>query len=147
MPDYKLGNITEETLASLCELRRQTEFGEDKKHTLPAVCRACDVLPICNGECPKNRFVTAPDGEDGLNYLCNGYRHFFQHVRPSLEEMAVSLGFENPLAPSFPATMARPVPARPKPGRNAPCPCGSGRKFKQCCLGGKRPRATPPAVH
>jgi len=22
----------------------------------------------------------------------------------------------------------------PKVGRNEPCPCGSGRKFKQCCL-------------
>jgi hypothetical protein len=23
------------------------------------------------------------------------------------------------------------------PGRNDPCPCGSGRKFKQCCLGAR----------
>ena len=23
---------------------------------------------------------------------------------------------------------------RPKFGRNSPCPCGSGRKFKKCCL-------------
>jgi hypothetical protein len=28
-----------------------------------------------------------------------------------------------------------PVPASNcKPGRNAPCPCNSGRKYKQCCL-------------
>jgi len=24
--------------------------------------------------------------------------------------------------------------AAPKPGRNDPCPCGSGKKYKQCCL-------------
>ena len=23
-----------------------------------------------------------------------------------------------------------------KPGRNEPCPCGSGRKYKSCCLNG-----------
>jgi hypothetical protein len=29
----------------------------------------------------------------------------------------------------------RPVPAqREKVGRNAPCPCGSGKKYKKCCL-------------
>lgn len=28
-----------------------------------------------------------------------------------------------------------PIRAEPRPGRNAPCPCGSGLKFKKCCLG------------
>jgi uncharacterized protein YecA (UPF0149 family) len=31
----------------------------------------------------------------------------------------------------------KPVPEQPlrkKTGRNEPCPCGSGRKFKRCCL-------------
>lgn len=28
-----------------------------------------------------------------------------------------------------------PIKASPKVGRNDPCPCGSGKKFKQCCLG------------
>ncbi|WP_130833857.1 YecA/YgfB family protein [[Erwinia] mediterraneensis] len=28
----------------------------------------------------------------------------------------------------------QPVIAEPKTGRNDPCPCGSGKKFKQCCL-------------
>jgi len=34
--------------------------------------------------------------------------------------------------------VAKPVRAFPQPGRNAPCPCGSGRKFKKCCLGKDR---------
>jgi preprotein translocase subunit SecA len=28
---------------------------------------------------------------------------------------------------------AKPVRSGPKVGRNDPCPCGSGKKFKQCC--------------
>jgi Mlc titration factor MtfA (ptsG expression regulator) len=27
-----------------------------------------------------------------------------------------------------------PAPGRQRYGRNAPCPCGSGKKYKQCCL-------------
>ncbi|XNM49082.1 SEC-C metal-binding domain-containing protein [Escherichia coli] len=27
----------------------------------------------------------------------------------------------------------QPIKAEEKPGRNDPCPCGSGKKFKQCC--------------
>jgi tetratricopeptide (TPR) repeat protein len=36
------------------------------------------------------------------------------------------------------ATQGRRVPPRtgPKIGRNDPCPCGSGKKYKKCCLGG-----------
>ena len=28
---------------------------------------------------------------------------------------------------------AKPVRTGPKVGRNDPCPCGSGKKYKQCC--------------
>jgi SWIM/SEC-C metal-binding protein len=34
------------------------------------------------------------------------------------------------------ALLARqPARSAPKIGRNAPCPCGSGKKFKKCCDG------------
>jgi preprotein translocase subunit SecA len=33
-------------------------------------------------------------------------------------------------AQAQPSTVTREAP---KVGRNAPCPCGSGRKYKQCC--------------
>lgn len=40
-----------------------------------------------------------------------------------------------PVLPTpFPATSTAPIRhAGPKTGRNEPCPCGSGKKFKKCC--------------
>ena len=64
------------------------EFGQDKKDTLPRYCRECEFLHVCHGECPKNRFVEAPDGEPGLNYLCAGYKAFFNHADKPMRIMA-----------------------------------------------------------
>ena len=71
-PGYLLGNIMETPLAELAASDRQTRFGEGKRDTLPRYCLDCEVLFACRGECPKNRFTLAPDGEPGLNYLCRG---------------------------------------------------------------------------
>jgi uncharacterized protein len=67
---------------------RQRSFGEDKWYTLPHYCLECEVLDMCNGECPKNRFTATPTGEPGLNYLCEGYRYFFNHCIPFVSEVA-----------------------------------------------------------
>jgi uncharacterized protein len=79
-PEYLVGNIAEQPLAELVASRRQYRFGQDKKDTLPRYCLDCDVRFACHGECPKNRFLTTPDGEPGLNYLCAGFKDFFHHV-------------------------------------------------------------------
>jgi uncharacterized protein len=79
---HRLGNIREALLVELLESPVQRAFGLAKLEKLPRVCRACDVRVMCNGECPKNRFALAPDGEPGLNYLCAGYKKFFTHARP-----------------------------------------------------------------
>ena len=42
----------------------------------------------CYGECPRNRFITTPDGEPGLNYLCAGYKLFFNHIDSAMKMMA-----------------------------------------------------------
>ena len=86
--EHRIGNIMDSSLVSLIDHPRQRGFGEAKKSTLPRYCIDCEVLVICNGECPKNRFLISPDGEPGLNYLCEGYRQFFNHCRPFIDEVA-----------------------------------------------------------
>ncbi len=86
--ERRIGNIRETPLAELLERPAQRAFGRAKLETLPRVCRECEVLAMCHGECPKNRFVLAPDGEPGLNYLCPGYKRFFTHARPFVDAVA-----------------------------------------------------------
>jgi uncharacterized protein len=86
--DHLIGNIMHRSLGSLLDDPRQKTFGEAKRALLPRYCLECDVLEMCNGECPKNRFITTPDGEPYLNYLCEGYRLFFNHCRPFIREVA-----------------------------------------------------------
>jgi len=87
-PEHHLGNIRDIALADLLDSDRQKDFGSAKKNTLPRYCQVCEVRDMCNGECPKNRFINTPDGEPGLNYLCAGYRKFFNHCRPFVNEVA-----------------------------------------------------------
>jgi uncharacterized protein len=133
-PENRLGNIMDSPLADLVRLPQQQHFGDAKEATLPKYCRECDVRFACNGECPKHRFLKTPDGESGLNYLCAGYKAFFHHVDPHMRFMAAELA-----AGRAPANVMRWVAEEDarrkqgKPGRNDPCPCGSGRKLKNCC--------------
>jgi uncharacterized protein len=87
-PEHHLGNIRDTALSALLDSDRQQAFGAAKRTTLPRYCKECEVLDMCHGECPKNRFILTPDGEPGLNYLCAGYRKFFNHIRPFAEAVA-----------------------------------------------------------
>lgn len=138
-PRYKLGNIADANLRDLVDSPQQQKFGQDKRDTLPRYCRDCDVRFACNGECPKHRFLTTPDGEPGLNYLCAGYKKFLHHIDPAMTTMAQLLRQGYPAAEIMniiPQQEARQRQAQPRPsaGRNDPCPCGSGKKYKKCCL-------------
>ena len=86
-PDFCLGNILEGGLVEIMQSRKQIAFGAAKETSLPEYCRRCKVLFACRGGCPKHRFSITPDGKPGLNYLCPGLKHFFEHVRPSMERM------------------------------------------------------------
>ena len=86
-PKYKLGNIKEHTILEMMYSERQRQFGRAKFDTLPQQCRQCKWLFTCYGECPKNRLLKTPEGEPGLNYLCEGYRMYFEHVAPFMERM------------------------------------------------------------
>ena len=88
--DHCLGNIMETPLVELLESPEQRAFGQAKLETLPRYCLECGVRAMCNGECPKNRFIESPDGEPGLNYLCAGYKQFFTHCMPFVSEVAAA---------------------------------------------------------
>ena len=94
--EHQLGNITKTPLVELLESPAQRAFGRAKLETLPRFCRECDVRPMCNGECPKNRFLRTPDGEPGQNYLCAGYKRFFTHCQPFVSEVAAHWRQQNP---------------------------------------------------
>lgn len=87
-PDYLLGNIKDTPLGTLVASEKQRRFGQDKYDRLPRFCKECPVLFACYGECPRNRFIKTPDGEEGLNYLCAGYKAFFTHIAPTMNTMA-----------------------------------------------------------
>jgi uncharacterized protein len=87
-PECRLGNIRETSLALLLDGPQQQAFGRAKRETLPQQCLNCGVLSMCNGECPRNRFIRTEDGESGLNYLCSGYKRFFTHCRPFVATLA-----------------------------------------------------------
>jgi uncharacterized protein len=82
---HHLGNIKETSLSDFLESDIQNRFGMFKSESLPEFCIKCEVREMCNGECPKNRFLNTPDGEPGLNYLCAGYMLFFNRCRPFVE--------------------------------------------------------------
>lgn len=90
-PQYRLGNIRENTVTEMMHSSRQLAFGQAKRTALPRQCRECRFLFACNGECPKNRFARTSDGEAGLNYLCRGYRQYFEHVAPYMDWMKKEL--------------------------------------------------------
>jgi len=97
-PENKLGNLMEESLSKIVDSDQQVKFGNDKKNTLPKYCRECEVRFACNGECPKHRFIKTPDGEDGLNYLCAGYKYFFNYINPYMNFMVTQLKQQLPPA-------------------------------------------------
>lgn len=140
-PDYKLGNIMDKNLLDMVLSEEQKKFGRDKRDKLPRYCFECEYRFACHGECPKHRFTKTPDGDPGLNYLCPAYKLFFSHVHPYMQFMTDELK-----AKRAPANVMQWVSrmdrrnkqseiVKPQVGRNEACPCGSGKKFKNCCMG------------
>ncbi len=138
-PDYLLGNIQETHMIELVASDQQRQFGRDKQISLPRYCRECEVRYACHGGCPRNRFINTPDGEPGLNYLCAGYKLFFNHVEQPMRAMATLLQQQRPpseLMQRYALADKRRKEATTASartvGRNDPCPCGSGKKYKNC---------------
>ncbi len=127
-PKHLLGNLLEGRLTDMVSSAAQRSFGAAKAE-LPGLCQRCEVRFACRGECPKNRFLITPEGEPGLNWLCEGYKAFFTHIdRP----MRLLAGL---VREGLPAENLMGLLAALDGGgldRHAPCPCGAGRKFRKC---------------
>ena len=95
-PEYKLGNIRDHSLIDMLYGEQQQEFSRLKHSSLPRLCKECDMEFACHGECPKNRFMKDKYGDSGLNYLCPGYYHYYQHVAPYMDYMKQELMAQRP---------------------------------------------------
>jgi uncharacterized protein len=137
-PENRLGNILRDDLLEMVYGQVQRGFGLNKREALPATCLNCEYRFACHGDCPKHRFVQTGEAGKGLSYLCTAYKKFFSHVHPTMQYMAEQL--EKKQAPAnvmgWLRHMGRPAmaPAVLPPGRNDPCSCGSGKKYKNCCM-------------
>ena len=129
-PRYALGNITQQPLADLVMSPAQYRFGMHKKDSLPEYCRACEVRFICNGGCPKDRILKTPQSEPGLNYLCAGFRAFFNYVDRPMRQMAAYL--QQHKAPAEIMKQLADAPRLRETPAGSPCPCGSGRPVEAC---------------
>ncbi|MBR1682904.1 MAG: anaerobic sulfatase-maturation protein [Bacteroidaceae bacterium] len=97
-PEYRLGNLCDESITAMMYSQRQRAFGLAKRDSLPRQCRECEWRFACNGGCPKDRFCTSRDGEEGLNYLCEAYQTIFHHMTPYMDFMREELLHERPPA-------------------------------------------------
>jgi uncharacterized protein len=113
-PRYRLGNIHETHMLKLISSPEQRKFGQDKRDTLTAQCRSCEVRHLCNGGCPKDRFALSRDGEPGQNYLCAGLELFFTNSRPAMETIARLLQAGRPPSDVMALMTAEEVPLLPR---------------------------------
>jgi uncharacterized protein len=127
-PKFKLGNIHETHMQDMVASTEQRKFGDDKRDTLTAQCKRCEVLSLCNGGCPKERFSMSKDGEPGQNYLCAGLELFYKHTQPAMRNMILLLRQGQAPAEIMNLKMA-------EDGRrsaDSPCTCRGGKKFGDC---------------
>lgn len=133
---YCLGNIMTSPLTEIVQSEKQHRFSRKKRETLSWECLQCEVLRLCNGDCPKHRFDTAHGTGTGKSYFCSAYKKIFSHMSPYLEKMSHLLR-SGRTVPDIMKKTSKTKPAKIKP--NSPCPCGSTLKFKKCC--GRKGRA------
>jgi uncharacterized protein len=141
-PQHLLGNIHETPISVMANSPEQEAFGRAKKDLLPQACLACPFLNACNGGCPKDRLVIQEGEPDRpLNYLCDGFKAYFEHIEPCMEFMTAELkagrspaGIMQRLQQQRELIRRQVASGELKIRRNDPCPCGSGKKFKVCCM-------------
>lgn len=128
-PEYKIGNINDTPLKELVQSSEQIKFGQKKYKELPQICKECKYYFICHGGCPKNRL-----GENNINYLCEGYKAFYSYTEPFFKQIVK--GIKKGKHPRLIKSEIKKTHDSiwKDVNRNDPCPCGSGRKYKKCCI-------------
>lgn len=130
-PGWRLGNVMEKDLVHMLNSQKQKKFSRMKAE-LPDVCRKCKWLHYCRGGCIKDRIRDPQDL--GLNHFCQSYKMFFEHADEPLRRMAEDWKHKQTLdSPQQFIDAGRNLEVQRKTGRNDPCPCGSGLKYKKCC--------------
>jgi uncharacterized protein len=127
---HRLGNLLSTPLSSLFASADMKAFGHNKQ-ALPAPCLQCQWLALCRGGCPKDR----PRSEHGsqTSYFCESFRCFLEYADDRLRTLAARIkrdALKERQAAVVEAVRRKDLHI----GRNSPCPCGSGKKYKKCCL-------------
>ena len=130
---HLIGRLQTDSLADLADSEKQAAFGERKRALLPDRCKTCAALAVCGGGCPKDRFLPDEDPERPLYYLCAGIRRFYEHARPALEKISAMQRQKIPNVRIMESLIEEERIKWKGVGRNDPCPCGSGKKAKNCC--------------
>lgn len=129
-PENLLGNIHGKSIKSMNHSAKANNFGADKYHKISSNCKSCEYQFLCNGDCPKHRFMPSNDGKKNLSYFCSSYKAFFKHTEKDMKTMVDLLKNEQP--PAHIMQMKTPASNRTNVGRNSLCACGSGLKTKRC---------------
>lgn len=139
-PEHKLGNIHHTSIFEMNNSEQAIEFGQNKKKLLTPDCKSCEFLFACNGGCPKHRFNVSPSGFPQHNYFCQGYKHYFRHIAETMGQIRELIFNRHPVNdimilksldafnPARSSSVSAPV------SRNSLCFCGSGKKYKKCCI-------------
>jgi len=127
-PELRLGNIRNTSWQELLQSQVYLDFGGQKMQW-PRECDTCGYLAYCSGGCLKHRLFHGKRHSRQLSWLCRGYKQFYQHALPELKTLADTIKEERSKA----RIQAGPRDSSAKIGRNEPCPCGSGLKYKRCC--------------
>ena len=131
---HLLGNVLTDRFQDVLAGPFQQSFGSSKQDALTAECRACPHLKICSGGCLKDRFGLSKDGEPGMHVLCRGLKSFFDYAVPKLQ-FAIRRSQEGASSEQIMQEATNLERRFMKGiGRNEFCPCGSGKKFKNCCM-------------
>lgn len=122
-PETRLGNLLETPLEALFASSAVRAFADAKAQLRPE-CAVCAWLPFCRQGCPR---LVGVAGQP-RSHLCRAWQRFHAHSQPGLLALRDRILRERGQDPRSAA-----LPTPPALGRNAPCPCGSGKKVKQCC--------------